>query len=579
MRELSRKELVRSSRRSTIEGEAEFAFWHILTRDVAYAQLPRPSRAARHVAAAAWIESRAPERVEDVADVLAYHYSTALELANATGDTTQVATLEDPARRFLTLAGERAIGLNTDAALADLERALTLTPPTHPDRASALTRFAEAANHAGRPADAQQALEDAINAFTKQDDRPATAHAMNTLSLVLRHTGDPRWAELPAEALALLEPLPPSAALVEALTEMARGKMVEGRQADTITYAERALALADDLGLDRSARTLGYLGSARAELGEADGIDDMRQAITLASALGQGHEVGILHNNLGITLWAFQGPQRALDELRTGVAFARSRGLAYIVDTATISMLDPLIDTGQLDEAFATANTLAPRLELEAPTDLIDVRAAQMRIHALHGNVLQTVEWADWIEVSARESGGSETLVIGLGTAAIAHAALNHGDHASALLSELAASPEARETPYYPCYLPSLVRAATALGDPHLAERLTAAFQPRYPLAEHAVATSEAILAEAAGDHDRAARRYADAAHRWGRFGVITERGFALLGQGRCLVSIGQTHDAVPVLNNAREVFQALRATQHITETNALLEQATALTS
>lgn len=97
LRELSRKELVRPARRSSIEGEAEHAFWHVLTRDVAYAQLPRASRASRHVAAAKWIESKAPERVEDLADVLAYHYSTALELARASGQTEQATELEAPA--------------------------------------------------------------------------------------------------------------------------------------------------------------------------------------------------------------------------------------------------------------------------------------------------------------------------------------------------------------------------------------------------------------------------------------------------------------------------------------------------
>ena len=40
LRELSRKELVRPTRRSSIEGEAEYAFWHVLARDVAYGQLP-----------------------------------------------------------------------------------------------------------------------------------------------------------------------------------------------------------------------------------------------------------------------------------------------------------------------------------------------------------------------------------------------------------------------------------------------------------------------------------------------------------------------------------------------------------
>ena len=42
LRELSRKELVRPARRSSIEGEAEYAFWHVLARDVAYGQLPEP---------------------------------------------------------------------------------------------------------------------------------------------------------------------------------------------------------------------------------------------------------------------------------------------------------------------------------------------------------------------------------------------------------------------------------------------------------------------------------------------------------------------------------------------------------
>ena len=97
LRELSRKELVRPPRHSSMAGEAEYAFWHVLARDVAYNQLPRASRATRHVAAAAWIESKAPERVEDLADVLAYHYATALELARAAGQTEQAAELEAPA--------------------------------------------------------------------------------------------------------------------------------------------------------------------------------------------------------------------------------------------------------------------------------------------------------------------------------------------------------------------------------------------------------------------------------------------------------------------------------------------------
>ena len=173
LRELSRKELVRPARRSSFEGEAEYAFWHVLARDVAYNALPRASRAARHVAAARWIESKAPARVEDLADVLAYHYGTALELARADGQAGEAAELAVPAFRFLSLAGERALGLDTAAALANLERALALAPAGHPERPRALLRFGEAAWHAGRYAEAAAALEEAVTLFrTGATSRP-----------------------------------------------------------------------------------------------------------------------------------------------------------------------------------------------------------------------------------------------------------------------------------------------------------------------------------------------------------------------------------------------------------------------
>ena len=93
------------------------------------ASSPAPRGPPATCGSSSWIESKAPERVEDLADVLAYHYATALELARAAGETEQAAELEAPALRFLALAGERALGLDTAAALASFERALALTPP------------------------------------------------------------------------------------------------------------------------------------------------------------------------------------------------------------------------------------------------------------------------------------------------------------------------------------------------------------------------------------------------------------------------------------------------------------------
>src|SRR3954465_4605605 len=97
MQELGRKELVRAVRETSVKDQNEYAFWHALVRDVAYSQIPRAQRAQKHVAAAQWIERMAGERVTDHAELLAYHYERALELARATGSETQ-ALLEPAAR-------------------------------------------------------------------------------------------------------------------------------------------------------------------------------------------------------------------------------------------------------------------------------------------------------------------------------------------------------------------------------------------------------------------------------------------------------------------------------------------------
>ena len=53
--------------------ETEYAFRHVLVRDVAYGQIPRRERAAKHLAVAGWIEiSR--RTGEDHAEMLAHHY-------------------------------------------------------------------------------------------------------------------------------------------------------------------------------------------------------------------------------------------------------------------------------------------------------------------------------------------------------------------------------------------------------------------------------------------------------------------------------------------------------------------------
>jgi class 3 adenylate cyclase/tetratricopeptide (TPR) repeat protein len=579
LRELSRKELVRPTRRSSIEGEAEYAFWHILARDVAYGQLPRASRASRHVAAARWIESKA-ERVEDLADVLAYHYSTALELARAVGQTDQASELEAPALRFLSLAGERALGLDTSAALSNLERALTLAPEGHPERPGALARFGEAALQAGRFAEASVALDEAIASFLARGDLPAAATLMGTLGRVHGRLGDPRTWALPAEALMFLEPLGPSPELVGALIEVSAIDALQAKSEDAVRAADRALGLASELGLPRPARALGFRGMARCNLGDPGGVEDYREAIEIATEAGQGREVALLHNNLGIALWIFEGPGVSLEVLRDGIGFAQARGLAEMLDSLMASQFDVLYELGDLDEALEVAARVAERLEASGDVyDLSAVRAAQARIFALRGEAAKVADAIEWLEPTARGTQAPEIVVSGLGTAALVRAALGQDDAATALLTELESYPNARDNQNYPALLPPMVRTALGMGQTELTERLVSGLDARYPYAEHALVAANAALTEANEDLLAAADGYAEAADRWERFGIVPEEAFALLGQGRCLLGLSRATEAEHILQRAREIFEMLQAGPALAETDALLQQATALSS
>ncbi len=80
---LIERQLVRPVRSSSLKDENEYLFWHALARDVAYEQLPRRARLRKHQDAGEWIERKAGERIDDVAEILAHHFDTAHGLAQA----------------------------------------------------------------------------------------------------------------------------------------------------------------------------------------------------------------------------------------------------------------------------------------------------------------------------------------------------------------------------------------------------------------------------------------------------------------------------------------------------------------
>ena len=293
LHELARKELVRPVRASSMAGEQEYTFWHALVRDVCYAQIPRLARAARHQAAAAWIELAVGERVADLADVLAYHYLAALELHEAAGDREQQADLRAHAVRSLGLAGARALVLDVGAS-----RATAGTGPRARARGCAGAGVVAGGLGAGGPAAGP-----AARGRGRRSRRPlrsprsarsgsAVGRILTRLGIVRFRLADPRAGDLIKEAVEVLEAEPVGAELVSAYAHLAGYQAITGHAEEAIEAADRASALSAELGLPEPAFALHFRGLARTNLGDAEGIDDLERALRLGDRPGPGTRDG-----------------------------------------------------------------------------------------------------------------------------------------------------------------------------------------------------------------------------------------------------------------------------------------------
>jgi class 3 adenylate cyclase/tetratricopeptide (TPR) repeat protein len=293
---LQQKEFVQRARRSSVAGETEFSFKHVLVRDVAYGQIPRADRAAKHQRTAEWIESLG--RPDDHAEMVAHHYANALELTRASGGSPN--GLVRRTRDALRDAGVRAASLN---AVAQAERyfseALELTEPDDPERVQLLYRLG-AAKHI-RSWEGSEELAEARDGFIAAGDPESAAEAV--LRIADNHWSRGQGEEVRVhleQARSLVAGRPPSRMQAFVLEQAARYAMLGDRNEEAIATGREALRMAEELGLDDiRARVLNNIGAARVAGGDPDGgLEDLTQSIELATRLNIADEIVRGWNNL-----------------------------------------------------------------------------------------------------------------------------------------------------------------------------------------------------------------------------------------------------------------------------------------
>jgi class 3 adenylate cyclase/tetratricopeptide (TPR) repeat protein len=295
LRGLERKELVERARRSSVQDEIEYAFAHLLVRDVAYGQIPRMVRGDKHRAAAAWIERLG--RSEDQAEMLAHHYSSALEYLRAAGQ--DVGALAEPTRVALANAGDRAAGLHAwPAAAGFYEDALDLCPEGDP--AAPYLRFRLGQARVNDTGAGIELLEESVDGLAAGGDVEAAAEAAVATARAYWARGDvERHERYLDRTLELVADCADSPARVRAMAARAAKHMYDGELEESIAAIGEAMPDAKRLGLGEvRVRLLELRGFCRVRTGDEGGFDDFAASIALALEIHAFDQLHSSYNNL-----------------------------------------------------------------------------------------------------------------------------------------------------------------------------------------------------------------------------------------------------------------------------------------
>jgi class 3 adenylate cyclase/tetratricopeptide (TPR) repeat protein len=558
LHELARKEFVQRERRSSVADESEYAFRHLLVRDVAYSQIPRGQRAEKHRLGAEWIEGLG--RPEDHAEMLAYHYLQALEFARAAG--TETEALRGRARVVLREAGDRALGLSAFRVAVGLyEKAVDLWPLEDTDRPQLLYSFGYALS-VGDPTRALPALTEAREALLAVGDleKAALAQAHIAEDIWLRGQRDDAFEQLD-EAAAMVADRPVSYAKAYITTTISRFRMLAGDAGQAIRLGNDALRMTEELGGDEylRAHALNNIGVARVGKGDRAGLAAIEESVAVAVAANSWESVRG-YGNLASVLTDLGELDRAAEMVERGVELAERFGLWEPLYWLTSERAWTFHDEGQWDEALAILDSVIAEFEGTEFWMEPACRCLRARMRFARADVEGARSDASRALERARVGKDPQIVWPALAVSAWLHALSDPG-RAGALAAELLDSWRGQQS------------ATTGIGDwlLYLAEALRVLGRQSDLLelgADPAMSGPwlKAALAYIEGDFVRAADIYTG-------IGAKAQEAYARLRAAEAFVHEGRRAEADAELERALAFWRTAGATAYIREGEALLAE------
>jgi class 3 adenylate cyclase/tetratricopeptide (TPR) repeat protein len=555
---LERRQFVRRDRRSSVAGETEYAFWHLLVRDVAYAQIPRGRRASKHRLAAEWTAALAADRAEDRAEMVAHHYLAALEFARAADEPT--AALEGSARRALLAAGDRATALNAfRAAERFYGEAAALWPPGDPDRVPVLFRHGRALWL--HKEEGQEVLTEARDGLLKVGDVERAAEAEIMIGDLLWHEARRDAAfERFDRARDLIEDRPTSPSKAWVLAHVSRFQMLAARTEDAIALGRQALDMAEALGLPSLRATcLNNIGVARVAMGDQDGLRDLEASIAIAEEVNSPWDEARGYLNLASVVGNLGDLRRCRELHERAMEIGHRHGMETTIRFLRGERTLDLYHAGEWEQALKTAEEFIAEVDvgsahyMESAARLVRawIRLARDQVDPALADAARAV-------AVAREAKDPQALHPTLGEHARVLLMAGRASEAEAVADELLGIQEAHDD--------RLIRSLWVL-----------------PVATVLVASGRAEEALAVADESRPVTPWAEAARAvakgnlpaaadlLARIGALPDEAHVRLEAAERLLAEGRRSDAEAQLSRALAFFGRVGASAYVRRAEALL--------
>jgi class 3 adenylate cyclase/predicted ATPase len=535
---LEQRDLIHEQPASTMAGQVEYRFGHVLVHDVCYQRLPRTERVARHDRTADWLDSMAADRATDLAEVLAHHRYTAHEIARTLG--LDAGRYAPAAREALDRAARRAYALHAlERAAGYVGRALGLFSGEFPERpddqrerlrlellATEIAFYADGNAFLTGGGEGQLAgLAERLHAAGAVGD---AARAWTLLGQAALLRAD-RTAALSCldRAVALFEALPDSGEKAEAYAELARLHMLDYETAPAIAAAATATSIAERLGLVEIAVNARITaGTARYVSGDRGGMAELQAAV----ATCRSQRLLAMQRALQNLAYAMQeegdwagGDELYVNEPPPDVPGGHNLTTGYS-QAAVVSYW-----TGDWNQLLEAAEELR-----DDPSGEWDIqsRALCAVVRLLRGEPEACADPAEVDDIlrAGRRSGFHRVEWCAIAHVALCRALFGRTGEAADLLAELAASWRTVPTIAVGEWVGAAAFAA-ALSGPEpaaLLRDILAEVPHRTPWVEAAARTVAGAVATAAGDRARAASMHEAAAAVYAEIPSVTERMLSL---------------------------------------------------